>query len=606
MSKSEPDAIPSQVGLAEGPAATETDTPLDRALALAFAPAGRGGEPTRPDIEQPPSFPRALPRRYQVIEPIAHGGQGLVVRVRDTDLGRELALKTVHDDPAGRGPARARLRAEACVLAALDHPGVPPVHERGCLPDGRPFFTMRLVRGRTLAELVAESAAGGRRESDRPGYLRLFEQICRTVAYAHRRGIIHRDLKPSNVMVGAFGEVQVMDWGLARPRGAGPNADAELAETDAGAPLDPGESGVTLATASPTLPGQVVGTPAYMPVEQARGWSDRHGPASDVFGLGGILCVILTGGPPYAASDAREALAWAARGDLGAALARLDGCGADPALARLARACLAVDPADRAPDAQAVAEMLGDYLADADRRLRDAEVRRAEAEARAAGERRRRRLALALAGAVVLATGLGFGLWDLRRRQEGTLERAHDAAAALYDRARRSGRDEPLRRELRVAMRNLAVLVEPGSGGSPTARRAAGLLDRFRLDDATLERLERIEVDQASPGRAGVVDGSGLAAEYDRLFRSYGVDLRATGPADAARRLRRGAIPIPLCGALDDWAMLTDGPVRSRLLEASRLADPDPTRDRVRRALCGGAAGRAPLAAMARSLDVRS
>ena len=383
--------------------------------------------------------------RYQVVEPIAHGGQGVVVRVRDTDLGRELALKTIHADPTGEGQARARLEAEARVLASLEHPGVPPVHERGSLPDGRPFFTMRLVRGRTLAELVAESSANGRLEPDRPGYLRLFEQICRTVAYAHLRGIIHRDLKPSNVMVGAFGEVQVMDWGLALPLDVGPVGDGAMpgrAEPDA-SPCLPDEPGMTLAAGVPTLPGEVVGTAAYMPVEQARGWSDRHGPASDVFGLGGILCVLLTGCPPYAAHDPRESLARAVRGDLGDTLARLDSCGADPALVRLARACLAVNPEDRIPNAHTVAELLGEYLAQIERRLRDAEVRRAEAEARAGGERRRRRLTLALAGMLVLATTLGFGLWDLRKRQEGVLERAHSGAAALRDRAGRSGATFP-------------------------------------------------------------------------------------------------------------------------------------------------------------------
>src|SRR5262245_47725730 len=126
---------------------------LDQALALAFAPVDRGRDPARQEVDRPLSFPRIVPDRYRVVEPIAHGGQGVVVRVRDTNLGRELALKTVHVDPAGGGQARARLEAEACVLASLEHPGVPPVHERGCLPDGRPFFTMRLVRGRTLAEL---------------------------------------------------------------------------------------------------------------------------------------------------------------------------------------------------------------------------------------------------------------------------------------------------------------------------------------------------------------------------------------------------------------------------------------------------------------------
>src|SRR5262245_54893944 len=136
MIRSEADGLPSDFGPAEGPAPTGSDYLYDRALALAFATAGRGGELTRPAADPAPSFPRAVPGRYQVVEPIAHGGQGVVVRVRDTNLGRELALKTVHVDPAGGRQARARLRAEACVLASLDHPGVPPVHERGCLPDG--------------------------------------------------------------------------------------------------------------------------------------------------------------------------------------------------------------------------------------------------------------------------------------------------------------------------------------------------------------------------------------------------------------------------------------------------------------------------------------
>jgi serine/threonine-protein kinase len=600
--------IHSGPGPAEGPVFTETDTLLDGALALAFAPADRGSDPARPSGDRSPSVPRMVAGRYRDIEPIAHGGQGVVVRVRDADLGRELALKTIHTDPDGEGQAGVRLEAEARVLASLEHPGVPPVHERGRLPDGRPFFTMRLVRGRTLAELVAESSTAGRLESERPGYLRLFEQICRTVAYAHRKGIIHRDLKPSNVMVGAFGEVQVMDWGLARPSDAGPAVHDGMpgrAEADESSCLSDEPGTIAVAEAS-TLPGQVVGTAAYMPVEQARGWSDRQGPASDVFGLGGILCVLLTGCPPYAECDARKALARAAVGDLGDALARLDSSGADPALIQLARACLAVDPGDRISDAGAVAAMLGDYVVQVDRRLRDAELQRAQAEARAAGERRRRRLTLALAGTAVLAFGLGFGLWDLRRRQEGALERAHARAAALYDQARHSGRELPPWRELRVAMHNLEALVEHGPARSPTARRAGDLLDRFQLDDITLERLERIQLDQGGPQRDGVLDDSGLATEYGRLFWSYGVGILTTGPADAAMQVRRGAIAFSLCGALDEWAMLKDGTVRSHLLEAAKLADPDPARNRIRLALRDAPADPAPLVALARSLDIRA
>ena len=511
-----------------------------------------------------------VPDRYRVVEPIAHGGQGVIVRVRDTNLGRELALKTIHADPTGEEQARARLDAEAHVLASLEHPGSRPSMSAARLPDGRPFFTMRLVRGRTLAELVAESSAKGRLASDRPGYLRLFEQICRTVAYAHLRGITHRDLKPSNVMVGAFGEVQVMDWGLALSHEVGPAADGERPWRGEAvtSPRPPGESGTTLAAEVPTHPGQVVGTPAYMPVEQARGWSDRHGPASDVFGLGGILCVLLTGHPPYVASDPHEAWTKAARGDLGEALARLDACDADPELVGLARVCLAIDLKDRIPNAQTVASRLSDHLDRADRRLRDVEVRRAEAEARAAGERRRRRLILALAGTLALAASLGFGLRSLQQRQERVLEQAHDGAAALNDRARRSGRDLPLWRELRGAMRNLTVLVERGPGRSPTARRAADLLERFRLDDAALEWLERIQLGQGG-FRDGFIDDPSIADEYERLFRSYGVEIRTTTPANSARWLRQGAILFPLCGALDEWATLTAEPLRSRLLEVA-------------------------------------
>ena len=600
------DDIPSGTRLGGGVALPEEVTPFDRALAIAFAPTERGGDPTRSEIRRSPAFPCNVPDRYQVVEPIAHGGQGLIIRVRDTNLGRELALKTIHPGPTGGGQARAHLEVEAQVLAWLEHPGIPPVHERGVLPDGRPFFAMRLVRGRTLAELVAESSADGRLESDRPGYLRLFEQICRTVAYAHRRGILHRDLKPSNVMVGAFGEVQVMDWGLARSSEAGPAVEGVTpGRGETTSPHRPDGSGPALAAEISTLPGRVVGTAAYMPVEQACGWSARHGPASDVFGLGGILCVLLTGHPPYAGCDAPEALIRAARGDLGEALARLDACGADPALVELARGCLAVDLDDRIPDARTVAEMLSDHLARADRRLRDAEIRRAEAEARAEGERRRRRLIAALAGTLALAAALGLGLRGLRQRQEGVLGRAHAGAAALLGRARRSGRDPSLWRELRGAMRALAVLVGDGPGDSPAARRAAGLLDRFRLDDVALERLERIQLDQGGL-RDGFVDDSSLAAEYERLFRSYGIDVRTASPEDSARRLRRGAIPIPLCGALDEWAMLTDRPVRSRLLATTRCADPEPIRDRVRRALAAARPDPAPLVALAGTLDVRA
>src|SRR5262249_62132824 len=131
----------------------------------------------------------------------------------DNALGRRLAVKALRPEHRGDRVAERRFLGEARVTGQLQHPGVVPVHHIGLLPDGRPYFTMKLVRGQTLAALLEARAGPGQ---DRPHFLTVFAQVCQTLAYAHSRKVVHRDLKPSNVMVGAFGEVQVMDWGLAK------------------------------------------------------------------------------------------------------------------------------------------------------------------------------------------------------------------------------------------------------------------------------------------------------------------------------------------------------------------------------------------------------
>src|SRR5262249_19380121 len=162
-----------------------------------------------------------------------------------------------------------------------------PVYDLGAFPDRRPFFTMKLVKGRTLAALLAERAGP---VQDRPQFLGIFAQVCQTMAYAHARGAIHRDLKPSNVMVGAFGEVQVMDWGVARGVPAGGTADEVRSPNDE-------DAGVQTVRSGPggdgSRAGSVLGTPAYMAPEQARGEVHALDERADVFGLGAILCEIL-------------------------------------------------------------------------------------------------------------------------------------------------------------------------------------------------------------------------------------------------------------------------------------------------------------------------
>ena len=350
--------------------------------------------------------------RYRLLGEIARGGMGAVHRGRDDDLGRDLALKVLLDRHRDRPDLVGRFVEEAQICGQLQHPGVVPVYELGTLADRRPFFAMKLVKGRTLAELLAERGA----DPEWPRFLSIFEAICQTMAYAHARDVIHRDLKPANVMVGAFGEVQVMDWGLAKvlPKEGGPAREPTtppVNETIVATLRSTGDSDLSQA-------GSVLGTPAYMAPEQARGEMESVDRRADVFALGSILCEILTGKPAFVGGSAREILAAAGRGDTAAALARLSGCGADGELLALARDCLAAEAKDRPADAGVVAARLTAYLAGVQERLREAELARAaesaraqEAEAKVAAERRARRLTGALAATVLLAGVLGGAGW---------------------------------------------------------------------------------------------------------------------------------------------------------------------------------------------------
>ena len=316
-----------------------------------------------------------------------------------------------------------RFVEEAQIAGQLQHPGIVPVYELGRLPDERLYIAMKLIRGRTLAELLEGRADAA---EDRPRYLAIFEQVCQAMAYAHACGVIHRDLKPSNVMVGSFGEVQVMDWGLAKVLDRGGVADEERSlrgQADA----EPVRTLRTGSTADESRAGSVLGTPSYMAPEQARGRLDTLDERADVFGLGAILCEILTGLPPYTAPSGNEVYRKAERADLAEALARLDACGAEAELVALAKSCLAAAPRDRPRDAGVVVAALTAHLAGVQERLKAAELARARAESRAAEERKRRLLVAGLAASLLAlaALGGGGGLWLTRQRAA----RAEAAAA---------------------------------------------------------------------------------------------------------------------------------------------------------------------------------
>ncbi|NUP95096.1 MAG: ATP synthase F1 subunit delta [Planctomycetaceae bacterium] len=267
---------------------------------------------------------------YQFLGEIARGGMGVILKGHDTDLGRDVAVKVLDKRLADRPEVVQRFVEEAQIGGQLQHPGIVPVYELGTMKDERPFFTMKLVKGRTLATLLSERETVG---ANRQRLIAIFESVCQTMAYAHSRGVIHRDLKPANIMVGAFGEVQVVDWGLAKVLLRGGTADesrARVAQSQFTV-LETVRSSKGSSTGTESMIGSVLGTPAYMPPEQASGHVDRLDERADVFALGAILCEILTGSPPYV-GERDLILSAAAQAELEDAYTRLDACGADPEL----------------------------------------------------------------------------------------------------------------------------------------------------------------------------------------------------------------------------------------------------------------------------------
>ncbi len=384
-------------------------------------------------------------RGYVLIETLGKGGMGEVYRSVDPALGRDLAIKVMKSEYRGRAEAERRFLREARVTGSLQHPGIVPIHNLGRLRDGRLHYTMRLVRGQTFANILQEEAGKPERL---PYLLSIFEKICQAVAYAHSKRVIHRDLKPHNVMVGKFGEVQVMDWGLAKVLTPGDAPTEPEEKTDA--------AGTRIVTESDTpsdlsRAGSGMGTPAYMPPEQALGEWDTVDERADVFALGSILCEILTGQPAYSGTDGNEVYRRAKRGDMTEALQRLQQCGADAALTVLCHECLSPNREERPRDAAVVAKRVAAYQAEVQERLWRAELERVAAETRAreeqaravleqertrealarvAAEQRATRWLLVLAAAVVVVVlvggaGLAAGLLAVRaeqRRTQGALD----------------------------------------------------------------------------------------------------------------------------------------------------------------------------------------
>src|SRR3984957_4014652 len=286
------------------------------------------------------ALPDLAGTRYRLIERVGGGGMGTVYLAEDSVLGRRVALKIL-DLPELRADLSARLLREAQILGRLEHPGIVPVHDAGTLADGRAFYAMKFVEGERLDMLA-------RRIDAIPDRLRIFQRICEAVAFAHARGILHRDLKPENIMVGPFGEVLVLDWGVAKilredrtPRKAHAEVPVERSPAET-KPLK-------------TAHGTVLGTAGYMAPEQAGGEIGGLDERAEIYSLGAILRFLLSGKQPAVGEERLTQLNYES--------APLSSTGSAPkAVAAISQKAMAEDRAHRYASVSDLASDISGYL----------------------------------------------------------------------------------------------------------------------------------------------------------------------------------------------------------------------------------------------------
>jgi eukaryotic-like serine/threonine-protein kinase len=376
-----------------------------RAVAETMGPTAESASDDRSSLPEVPSS------AYVLGTEIARGGMGRIVAARDVRIGRTVAVKELLESSPHRS---ARFEREARMTARLQHPGIIPIYEIGRWPDGKPFYSMRQVPGRTLHQVVMEA----RTLADRLSLLPSVTAATAAVAYAHSKQIIHRDLSPTNILVGAHGETVVIDWGLAKDLSRPGQADIELG-------VYRGSSGSPDLTAV----GTVIGTPAYMPPEQAlAGAVDLR---ADVYALGAILYLVVTGRPPYRGADGRAVLERLVAGPPTAADEAEPGVPRD--LASIIQKAMAREPADRYPSARELADELARFQAG----------RLVQAHEYSPGEivHRwiRRNRAVVVSALLALLVILGGGAWSAmrivaeRNRAEEQREAARRTTALLLE-----------------------------------------------------------------------------------------------------------------------------------------------------------------------------
>lgn len=476
------------------------------------AEAGRPAPSPASAVADAPSV-EALSGRYELIKIHARGGIGQVWKARDRQLSREVAVKELQPKVADREDLRSRFLVEAEITGRLEHPGIVPVYSLGEDEAGRPYYAMRFVRGHSLSKAIRDFHRT-RKEAEAAGadparawglefrlLLRRFVGACETLEYAHSQGCIHRDLKPGNIMVGPYGETLVVDWGLGKILGSGPEP--------ARPPSSDGDPHSQRTPISATSPGDRIGTPQYMSPEQALGALERVGPRSDVYSLGATLFELLSGKVPFEGGDAHSVVVSVLRG---ARPPRSELPTVPPALDAICRKAMAFKPEHRYPSAGMLARDLENWLAD-----EPVSARRETRRERAARWVRRHRSWAAAAAVVLVAVSLTATIavvavsrsWRNELAARAQAEANFEAAQETVDNyLTRISQDELLSREDLVDMRRLR---------GDLLREALAYYERFAREHA---------------------DDDALKAKLARAYENLGlIQLEIVGPGEAARRL---------------------------------------------------------------------
>jgi serine/threonine-protein kinase len=503
---------------------------------------------------------------YEVERELGRGGMGIVYRARQLRLNRRVALKMLLTGSAARPEDRERFRREAEAIAALHHPNIVQLYEVGDV-DGRPYFTMELVEGSSLADYIhgatqptAVAAA-------------LVATLADAIHAAHQSGIVHRDLKPGNILL------QQKDEGGRMQDEKNQNHPSDSSFILHPSSFIPKITDFGLArrlegNAGPTLSGAPLGTPSYMAPEQARGDKQAIGPATDVYAMGAILYEMLTGRPPFCA-DVPAATLQQILTDEPVSPGRLN-AKVPRDLTTICLKCLSKEPSRRYSSAAALAEDLRRFV-----RREPIAARRSMPLERLARWARRRPSSAALLIGTLLVTGmlLGAGGWLIRER-------------VLTEQAVEEELQEAERLQQQSAFPEAAAALERaqsrlGDGGPAWLY---PVLESARRDHQFLVRLEAIRTNrltlvQGREHHAAMTRMNTVQADrdYAATFRDQGLGEPPHDVEEAAARVRASKWAAHIVAALDDWAVCAAEPARQDwLLEVARRADPDPWRNRVR------------------------